>query len=52
VFDAAVVYDVSPQWRAQVNVTNVLDKEYVASCDYWCYYGESRGVIGNLSYRW
>lgn len=52
VFDAAVSYDVSPQWRAQVNVTNVFDKEYVASCDYWCYYGESRGVLGNLSYRW
>lgn len=52
VFDAKVSYDFTPQWRAQVNVTNLTDKQYVASCDYWCYYGESRGVIGNLSYQW
>lgn len=52
VFDASASYDITEQWRAQINVTNLTDKEYVASCDYWCYYGESRGVIGNLSYRW
>jgi len=52
VFDAMVGYDLTRQWSAQVNVTNIADKEYVASCDYWCYYGESRSVLGNLSYRW
>lgn len=50
--DAMVSYDFSNNWRAQVNVNNVTDEEYVASCDFWCYYGESRSVIGSLSYRW
>ncbi|NWN81466.1 MAG: TonB-dependent siderophore receptor [Halomonas sp.] len=49
--DAMARYDFAGSWRAQVNVNNMTDKEYVASCDYWCYYGESRSVIGSLSYR-
>ncbi|MFG6175948.1 TonB-dependent siderophore receptor [Halomonas sp. THAF12] len=49
--DAMARYDFAGSWRAQVNVNNLTDKEYVASCDYWCYYGESRSVIGSLSYR-
>lgn len=52
VFDLMASYAITPQWRAQLNVNNVADKEYVASCDYWCYYGESRSIIGSLSYRW
>ncbi|SHE80285.1 iron complex outermembrane recepter protein [Modicisalibacter ilicicola DSM 19980] len=52
VVDAMASYDLTDHWRTQVNVTNLTDKEYVASCDYWCYYGESRSVIGSLSYRW
>lgn len=50
--DAMASYDFADHWRAQVNVNNLTDKEYVASCDFWCYYGESRSVIGSLSYRW
>ncbi|GHB07705.1 TonB-dependent siderophore receptor [Modicisalibacter luteus] len=50
--DAMASYDFDRNWTAQVNVTNITDEEYVASCDYWCYYGESRSVIGSLSYRW
>lgn len=37
-----------------LSVNNVFNKKYVASCaglDY-CYYGEGRNVLGNLSYRW
>jgi len=49
--DAMASYDFADSWRAQVNVNNVTDKEYVASCNYWCYYGESRSVIGSLNYR-
>ncbi|MBB3141513.1 TonB-dependent siderophore receptor [Halomonas organivorans] len=49
--DAMARYDFAGSWRAQVNVNNLTDKEYIASCDYWCYYGESRSVIGSLSYR-
>jgi iron complex outermembrane receptor protein len=29
-------------------VTNLLDKEYVSACDYWCYYGNRRAIIGTL----
>ncbi|MDN3525863.1 TonB-dependent siderophore receptor [Halomonas sabkhae] len=50
--DAMASYDFANNWRAQVNVNNLTDKEYVASCDFWCYYGESRSVTGTLSYQW
>lgn len=50
--DAMARYDFDRHWTAQVNVNNITDEEYVASCDFWCYYGESRSVIGSLSYRW
>ncbi|MFQ3786994.1 TonB-dependent siderophore receptor [Halomonas sp. A29] len=52
VVDAMVRYDLDDHWRVQLNVNNVADETYVASCDYWCYYGESRSVIGSLTYRW
>ncbi|WP_084004613.1 TonB-dependent siderophore receptor [Terasakiispira papahanaumokuakeensis] len=50
--DAMARYSFAQHWRAQVNVNNLTDKEYVASCDYWCYYGESRSIIGSLTYQW
>ncbi len=49
--DAMARYDFDRHWTAQLNVNNITDEEYVASCDFWCYYGESRSVIGSLSYR-
>lgn len=53
VADAMASYDFNNHWTAQVNVNNITDEEYVASCDtLWCYYGESRSVIGSLSYQW
>jgi len=52
VFDIMARYDLSEHWRAQLNVNNVADRKYVASCDFWCYYGESRSVVGSVSYRW
>ncbi|MCK2041595.1 TonB-dependent siderophore receptor [Chromohalobacter sp. TMW 2.2308] len=54
VADAMASYDFNSHWTAQVNVNNVTDEEYVASCeaDFYCYYGESRSVIGSLKYRW
>lgn len=51
-YDAMVGYDFADGWRAQVNVNNLTDEEYISGCNYWCYYGESRSVIGSLSYRW
>ncbi|MEL7614828.1 TonB-dependent siderophore receptor [Vreelandella titanicae] len=50
--DAMVGYEFADGWQAQVNVNNLTDKEYVASCEYWCYYGESRSVIGSVKYSW
>ncbi|WNL39867.1 TonB-dependent siderophore receptor [Halomonas sp. PAMB 3232] len=52
VFDAVASYDFNPNWTAQVNVNNLTDKEYVSGCDFYCYYGASRSVIGSISYRW
>ncbi|WP_148861097.1 TonB-dependent siderophore receptor [Marinobacter fonticola] len=52
VLDLMARYDFASRWRAQINVHNLADREYVASCDYWCYYGEARSVVGSVSYRW
>lgn len=36
-----------------LNVSNLFDKEYVATCDdSSCYWGEGRIVKGTISYRW
>ncbi|GAA5171326.1 TonB-dependent siderophore receptor [Modicisalibacter zincidurans] len=51
-YDAMARYDFNAHWTAQVNVNNITDEEYVSGCDYYCYYGESRSVIGSLKYRW
>ncbi len=40
--------------KAQLNVNNLLDKEYVASCynsQEFCYYGAKRNVTATLSYQ-
>lgn len=52
VWDAMIGYDFAKNWRAQLNVNNLLGETYVASCDYYCYYGEPRSVVGSISYRW
>ncbi|MEH0675408.1 TonB-dependent siderophore receptor [Vibrio scophthalmi] len=51
-WDLAATYDITRQWQAQLNVNNVLDKEYIAGCDWYCYYGQSRTVMLNANYRW
>jgi iron complex outermembrane receptor protein len=52
VFDMMAQYALAPQWQAQLNVSNLVDREYVASCDYWCYYGAERSVVASLRYCW
>lgn len=53
VLDMMAQYAFAPQWQAQLNVTNVADREYVASCaSGYCYYGAERSVVGSVSYRW
>ncbi len=51
-WDASATYDITPQWQAQLNVNNILDKEFISGCDYYCYYGQSRSVMLNANYRW
>ncbi|GAB2782297.1 TonB-dependent siderophore receptor [Halomonas shantousis] len=52
VYDAMAQYAINDQWTAQLNVKNLTDKEYISNCNYWCYYGESRSVVGSLKYHW
>lgn len=51
--DVSVHYDWQ-QWRAAVNITNITDEVYVASCDgaTSCFYGDRRRVLGSLAYKW
>ena len=51
-WDAMVSYEVTSQWKLQLNVNNLLDKEYVSACDYYCYYGQSRSVVLSANYIW
>ncbi|HEY9381686.1 MAG TPA: TonB-dependent receptor, partial [Burkholderiales bacterium] len=50
--DAMIGYEQGP-WRYAVNVQNLEDKEYVATClgrgD--CWFGARRTVVGTVSYR-
>jgi TonB-dependent siderophore receptor len=59
-FDAAVHYDLGqarPELkgaRIGLNVSNLLDKDYVAYClgSLQCSYGQGRTVMGTLKYQW
>lgn len=52
-FDASARYDFG-QWRLQLNVQNLADKEYVSTCNSadWCYYGYPRTVTATARYSW
>lgn len=50
--DAMASYPLTPHWNLQVNATNLLNKEYLSACDFYCYYGTSRTVDAQLSYHW
>ncbi|WP_229729561.1 TonB-dependent siderophore receptor [Agaricicola taiwanensis] len=58
--DLAARYDLgkaSPKLKGAelaLNVSNLFDKEYVSSCNdlNTCYWGNSRTVLGTLTYRW
>ncbi len=41
-------------WQAQLNVSNLFDRVYVAGCTNLssCYYGQGRTVLAGLRYRW
>jgi iron complex outermembrane recepter protein len=52
-FDAMLAWD-SAKWRIALNVSNLTDKTYVATClsrgD--CWYGARRNAILSATYRW
>ncbi|MCG9633222.1 TonB-dependent siderophore receptor [Vibrio sp. Isolate30] len=50
-YDATVSYRFA-DYKLQVAAKNVFDKEYVATCNYYCYYGDRRNVIASLTYDW
>lgn len=49
--DAMVSYDWDEHWSLALNVKNLLDEEYVI-CQYKCNYGESRNIVGKVTYQW
>ena len=57
-FDAALRYDLGARnpafkgWTADLTVRNLFNKDYVASCTYACFFGESRTVLGRVTYKW
>ncbi|WP_199721115.1 TonB-dependent siderophore receptor [Neisseria weixii] len=48
--DASAQYRFGKNWLAQINATNLTGKKYVAGCDYYCYWGAERSVVGSLRY--
>jgi iron complex outermembrane receptor protein len=51
--DATIHYEWQ-NWRAALNVINIADKTYVASCasETACFYGDRRRVTASLAYKW
>jgi iron complex outermembrane receptor protein len=48
--DAMVSYE-TKHWRYALNVSNLTDKTYIASCTYDCFYGEGRKIIASVNYN-
>ncbi|WP_349509576.1 TonB-dependent receptor domain-containing protein [Tardiphaga robiniae] len=51
--DALVAYNYE-NYRLALNVTNLADTRYVASCyaSFGCFYADVRKVVAKLTYRW
>ncbi len=49
--DAMLSYSSGP-WKYALNITNLADRTYVASCTYGCFYGEPRKAVATATYRW
>lgn len=51
-FDAAIHYEKGP-FKAQLNVNNIANETYVATCGFFgCYYGNGRTVVAQVTYKW
>lgn len=51
------LYDAMASYRfdqvtVQLNANNLTDKQYVATCDFNCFYGNRRNVTASVSYAW
>lgn len=51
VWDAALHYQVDG-WRFALNVKNLTDRTYIASCSFACFYGDERNVTLTARYSW
>ncbi|MGE7367710.1 TonB-dependent siderophore receptor [Neorhizobium sp. NPDC001467] len=51
VFDASVSFEKN-NIKASLAVQNLADKRYAASCNFGCFYGEGRTIVGSLTYKW
>jgi iron complex outermembrane receptor protein len=52
--DAALGYQFNKHWSVDVNAKNLFDKEYVSGCNDAgrCYWGDSRTMLGTVTYNW
>lgn len=51
VFDLFARYQFGTNWEAQINADNITNRSYISGCDYYCYYGQGRSVLGKVSYK-
>ncbi|WP_373706765.1 TonB-dependent siderophore receptor [Neisseria dentiae] len=51
VFDLFARYKVNDNWEAQINADNITDRRYISGCNYYCYYGQGRSIVGKVSYK-
>lgn len=51
--DAAIHYEID-NWRLALNVSNIADQTYVATCSSAssCFYGDRRRVTASVGYKW
>lgn len=52
-YDLGRAFATMQGWTASLNVSNLLDRNYIASCDDGtCNFGEGRLVLAGLKYQW
>lgn len=51
VADLMASYQFNENWITQLNIHNVGDRKYVASCNWYCYYGAGRNINASISYK-
>ena len=49
--DLVARYSYGKNWEAQLNVNNLTNRRYLSGCDYYCYYGAGRSVVGKVTYK-